>query len=1328
MYKYKNDIYDLCTNTTQKAIDLFCNEINNSDADVFVVMAHKAVLLFQVLLEQNHIIADIVANKIIITNQALDFECSYLQGKRISIVDDIVISGTSIATVVNKLLSIGISQRDVSIIALATDKHYLSMNFVNTDGQSALRCNTVLEDATCIELSSFISKTFAYYGMPYNIDFPIYKSIKLSEERINLFFNDFLWKTDKFSNVYQKDNNVDYYILFPRKSVRELLWNRIGANLEECVHLKIRIYTIHYPSGKKECHIMPLCLFNGITEENLNKLYNLFKPAGQEITLNKILEEIDRFVPKMRYVQFYIAHQLYLIFNDITSLGNDVKPLENSTYLLFGLNDGVKIYNTLNDIGKNHATDICIGTKKYINNVLIDEYLSSDMAKKVHENAAEFMKQNEKIQGYLINRIILSPFLWWYDEKEITVRNELIRKPKHYIKNFEEIKNMTNRLNSGFSLPTLQAITNNVIFDSESEIVISLFLDRSIDEGIIVPTIYHNKKNHFLCRAYRHGEDLPFGIADECRLLYFLKQLSQQIPNVDNSINNECLEGIAQVSMEKMIILFYQMGIKSGDIFNHFLGFDNIRLLKTYLSIHGPVEGFIDPIEIKNKNIEEHIYSEKDDNGYEYITWLTKWLLTNNFIKCNYIRKKNIYTINRDYINETLNQTERSCMSEVIKNKISNIANMISVWYNSMAKNRRKNDFKINATALTSCSDAFVYASAIATEIHYFSRFWEKQVLENFNKSHDVYDLIQMFTSMDYDRNRTLNIEQALHSGRSKVMWFESEKASKVVNEVYNILNTNGANIWIEIWEDVKSAKYKVNNLLQMYIDQAVGFLYFFSACYDCLVFKAFWESEAFPKEYTVYKSNYEIQCQKTELLEKNLFVQLDKVMLLSDFSQKKLEFNKLVQRSLVNSEDSVDNIELEIEKNSSNYTIQYKSALIFDVRALNGATVENIIMDVWNQLDDIDLKTQSNIISFPDNLLEQGFMRYGFFYNISSKSNKSNPLLCGEVLINVYNKLCKAFNGAVYEIRAIMLPDIPPGRMYKHNVQKNIKKYAQKFDCDIIEPLKECFVKETRQQLILAMTDYVDLKFYDKIIDMEWDNSINFEKLSNEKIFSNVTTYYNRYIHPENTQKKDVTYSIVKVLCEKKWGTGFLIRTSNHIVCITCNHVLVTDEQCQITAVSSYADTTKFIISPIKKIISCDYTKEVLEAEDEVAILKPQWDGRIPYDIDSILSLEDLNAAVDCKTAINCSCCGYPNIESHDYSWSDCLQTCLRRMARGYYETTIDSNKENLVGAGYSGGIILFDNDSNGIIGIHEGRKDNKGRMISCSTIKAALRKELLK
>ena len=290
-----------------------------------------------------------------------------------------------------------------------------------------------------------------------------------------------------------------------------------------------------------------------------------------------------------------------------------------------------KVLETLKKDNHDSNNIVLIEKCDYIDYSILREYRDSAAyvnAKKCMDNIPNYEIEQ---QGYWINYILLSPFEWWYDKREIPVRKKLKEKPRNFITQFNEIQPFLNRLHSGFSLRTICHIFEPILNNYNSELLISLFIDRAIDRGIIVPTIYYDTKRHYLCRAYRHGEDLPFGLGDECRLLRYLLHLSRMIQHIEYGKE---VEGIAQVSFEKMIVLFYQMGIRKGNLFNRFLGFNNIRLLKPFLSLHGVIEGFIDPSELEEERVDAvHIYSERDDNGMRYITWLTYWLLQNKFIK-----------------------------------------------------------------------------------------------------------------------------------------------------------------------------------------------------------------------------------------------------------------------------------------------------------------------------------------------------------------------------------------------------------------------------------------------------------------------------------------------------------------------------------------------------------------------------------------------------------------------------------------------------------------------------------------------------------------------
>ena len=1317
MKKYRDDIFSLCSETERKALTLFCETINSSTADVFIIMAHKAVQLFMVLLEQNHIKGQIT-DKIIVSNSSLDFDNSYLKGKRIAIIDDIMISGTSIASTVNKLLQIGIEQRDISIITLATDTKYFAMDFTGENGESALRCSAEMEDASCIELSATISRIFAYYGLPYDLDFPDYPSIEVEESELCFISNEFFWRFNKLSNDIYGSSTSAAYILFPCDVVQKMLWKRIGADLTNCTHLKLRIYTEHYANGKIKLQIVPMCLFHGISEENLNVLYDLCAP--EELRL--IPRKDCQFIAKMRYLQYYIAHQLYSIFIGLISPPCPQTPLTRSVLLLFGLADGTKVLETLKKDNHDSNNIVLIEKCDYIDYSILKEYQDSTAyvnAKKCMDNIPNYEIEQ---QGYWINYILLSPFEWWYDNREIPVRKKLKEKPRNFITQFNEIQPFLNRLHSGFSLRTICHIFEQILNNYNSELLISLFIDRAIDRGIIVPTIYYDTKRHYLCRAYRHGEDLPFGLGDECRLLRYLLHLSRMIPHIEY---RKDADGIAQVSFEKMIVLFYQMGIRKGNLFNRFLGFNNIRLLKPFLSLHGAIEGFIDPSELEKERVDAvHIYSERDDNGLRYITWLTYWLLQNKFIKGSgrgfeIDQDKQLYFINSSEINSYLNQNERCCISQRIDDELYSIAQMLAAWYNHMASNNRKDDFKRNATALTSCADIFVYASAIATEIHYFSKYCKNQVDSCIKKSIDGADLIYELTENDTNNIRYTNsIEQGLKSGRDKVGWYNTLEAQRIVQEVDEILKNEGIRGWIKIWEQEGVASFSTSDLVfRRRIDQCVGYLYFYSACFECIKQGDFWDAGIKPTKWAEFEGLFRKQCDITDLLDKKLFDRLANICSIPSFNERKIKFAELIHSELRNSEDAVSKIEAAVENRSKYYTVYYRSSLIIDIEALCPSRIVERIMNVWNRLPEDERKAQINIIPFASTE-SKNYLRYGFFYGISTDDHIADPQEGCSMLIDLYDRICHELDGQVYSIRAILLPDTLAGRLFEHNVQKNILENTNTFYKQNIAYLEPYFKQDIKEQLIFGSSCYAPLELCQVIKEMGWLNAEEYDNLSDDAPADKLTLYYNQYIRSTN----DITYSVVQIQCGELSGLGLLIRSHDRVLCVTCNHVLQAMQSgVSALAVSAFAGAQGFTLIPIKEV---SYTKDLLSADEEVAVLFPIWNGHIPYDLNAIVSIDDLDEDISAYVGERCLCFG-PHHGS--LLWSD--PVLIRgSIGNNYYQAIIEQHTDFPIDEGFSGGVVRPEKDLQHIIGIHEGRHGEiynrdvetvAGRIIPCSVIK---------
>ena len=1325
MKQYPIALYNFCSDPIKNALKMFCNRLNQSNADVFIIMAHKAVLLFEVLLEQGYIDKR-VGEKIVVTNLALDFDYQYLIGKRIAILDDIVISGTSLASTVNRLLSIGILQDDIEIIAVAVDQYYFAMNFNNAMGAKALHCDCQMDDASCIELSAIISKAFSYYGIPYDADFPVYEEISVRPEHLNSLHNNLFWNVVDVSNGNHKAGGVTVYTLCPTKLVRCRLWDSIEADMDNCADVKIRLYVTKYPDGALNCCVVPMFLFKEISVDVLEILYDHLKPVDQQLS-DKI-----SCVAQMRYIEFIIAHHLYQVFSEISTIGQGTILHERNVMQLFGLNDGAIIYQQLcaSASGDRKNSILRISNMEVNYSSILEEYKRSSIYDKSCKDSKNWMTDDAYQIGCWINHFIFTPFLWWYNEKEIHIRHQLKAKALHYVKDYPQIEACLYRLKSGFSVGMLQQFLLDRVPDFsgyEAENVISLFLDRAIDEGIIVPTIYYNSTEKYICRAYRHGEDLPFGAADQFRLVYFMQSIGKYISESSEGEDGSLYPAVSEISLEKMIVLFYQMGLRQGNIFNRFLGFDNIDIIHSFLSVHGVIQGYTNP------KADYHIYSERNSRGMRYITWLTTWLYENGLIESrpdntDDDESSHFIPINLDKIAEYIKENECSSASNTVRKSIESLAELITQWYNSDKKN-----FKDDITALTSCSNCFIYASAIATENHYFYKYWNNQVQHALQEKRDSCRLVKRLTDSDDNKRYTSTIIQGLYSGQKKIKWRRNRTAQKIIDGVNRFLSPTGSKVWSQLWSGADTDPDHGTVDLIPYTQMAEGFLYFFSACFDCLRSTDFWDSGEMSQNFEENKEEYLKLAQSTNLLDGSLFTELKTIANIgsNDMGKKVEKFKELVCEAMYSSEECVREIEACIRDMDPTYTITYKSALIIDIDALDFTQVEAALMCLWNQIPEDETKTELNLIRFPQELNTPSFVKYGVFFaentpqplDFQPGQSGNNAEKYGAYLYDFFNKICSILNGRIFQIRAILLPHITPGptTLFKHNLRQNIEQNATDFYKTVVQPLESCYEAQWKMQLILGLDRYVGKNFcnlFHKWTSHELDCPIPRAEWVTKCIIC--FKDYVRSNTDSSSLMERIAYSQLKVRCGEWNGLGLLVRLPNQVVCISCEHIFVDYfTRMQAQAKSAFWTDMTFDINPLTRIYQLPENDYIRPAANEVIVLEPCWEGNIPFDISKLISLEDFT---DAFSHMKCKCCGCNGDEQLKWVSSIFVEGPIEG---GYYQI---AGKTKSIGHGFSGGVYVGEESQNAcqIIGIHEGRFDEEEqvRMIPSASIKTALEK----
>ena len=160
--------------------------------------------------------------------------------------------------------------------------------------------------------------------------------------------------------------------------------------------------------------------------------------------------------------------------------------------------------------------------------------------------------------------------------------------------------------------------------------------------------------------------------------------------------------------------------------------------------------------------------------------------------------------------------------------------------------------------------------------------------------------------------------EQALNSGREKKVWYDTKKAQEVINTISDKIFEDSPYNWDEYW-NIENEPYPEGLKITEKSHEAIGYLYFYSACYDCLKSDGFWAESKLPDTLQEYERIYKNQCKKVENLEDNLFDIFYETQKIIDTNKKRNEMRTKISKVIPCSEKTVDEIEECIKKSESN-------------------------------------------------------------------------------------------------------------------------------------------------------------------------------------------------------------------------------------------------------------------------------------------------------------------------------------------------------------------------------------------------------------------------
>ena len=209
----------------------WANRISTLDADVALVMARKPACLLDAMIEFGLARPSCP----ITTNRVLDMDTEWLRGKKVALVDDLLISGSTLYKASRAVTDAGATISGTHVICV--DRDWWNPDLVRPQ-QPYVSANS----QSALELSNQIVEALSLVPRPYNIDWPIYKGISLAANEASVLGSFARWWPSYTTSPSQQSAGIVTVTHDADRSVREKLEATLGCTLGTGSLVKVKIY------------------------------------------------------------------------------------------------------------------------------------------------------------------------------------------------------------------------------------------------------------------------------------------------------------------------------------------------------------------------------------------------------------------------------------------------------------------------------------------------------------------------------------------------------------------------------------------------------------------------------------------------------------------------------------------------------------------------------------------------------------------------------------------------------------------------------------------------------------------------------------------------------------------------------------------------------------------------------------------------------------------------------------------------------------------------------------------------------------------------------
>ena len=408
--------------------------------EIAIFMARKAICFYEAMVINAVIIP---TNCKVISSRVIDYNViSEFKGKKIAVIDDVVVKGESLKLVVSKLAEV-----HPDVLVVACDKDFL-MTLKNFNDYNLSETYIALEKKDIYTFAGLITEYIEASMCPFNIDHPVY-SIKSANSVLDKFLYE-SFSIDITSGI-QKNYNISSRVIYFGFNVITDAEHKALEVLKKSI-IKIRILT-----NANKTTLIPFVLFPEVSNAQLEDLFAIIV-TGIISTHIKVGNDLIEQENKMKLISYFFSEILAMWF--LKSSGLEFQKQNKYDDYQFFYSTSLLFEDVLNDFYIQHQSVL---EKIFILPVIYDKFNFTNILSDCYQMISN-IDPTEQIFSNSYN---------------IAIKQEIII--------------------------TLSMLCECLPPDAPYIIQIaSCVIDVLIDRGIIVPSIVHTPNG--IIRAYKMGE------------------------------------------------------------------------------------------------------------------------------------------------------------------------------------------------------------------------------------------------------------------------------------------------------------------------------------------------------------------------------------------------------------------------------------------------------------------------------------------------------------------------------------------------------------------------------------------------------------------------------------------------------------------------------------------------------------------------------------------------------------------------------------------------------------------------------------------------------